>query len=267
MKTKLDALAAIINDLPPFAVAVSGGVDSMTMAMFSHDLHPDIVVFHATSPAVPPRATRRVQQYADTKGWRLHTIVAGEFEDGRYVSNPYNRCYFCKQNLYAEIRRHTDRPILSGANLDDLSDFRPGLKAAAEQEVRHPFVEARLRKTDVRALANRLGATTLAELPASPCLSSRIETSIEIDAVTLRSVDSVENWLTATFQARTVRCRVRKSGITVELDRTLLRNIGTVDKQSILDKVRETFGITGVEEIRFAEYRMGSAFLKEGQSA
>ena len=127
---KIKQLQQIIEQAPPLAVAVSGGVDSVTLAILVSRLRPDSRMYHARSPAVPERATRRVRDFAAKENWSLSEIVAGEFEDASYIANPYNRCFYCKMNLYAEIRKNTDRLIVSGANIDDLSDYRPGLVAA-----------------------------------------------------------------------------------------------------------------------------------------
>ena len=91
-----------------------------------------------------------------------------------YLANPVDRCFFCKTNLYGCIARLTDAQILSGANLDDLQEYRPGLEAAKCHSVRHPYLEAGIDKRAVRSLARELGLGALSELPAAPCLSSRM---------------------------------------------------------------------------------------------
>lgn len=201
------------------AIAVSGGVDSMTLATFAHRLGgARIAVVHAVSPAVPPAATARVEARARREGWRLIVTGAGEFEDVRYRDNPVDRCYFCKTNLYGRIRGLADGAIASGANLDDLGDYRPGLLAAAERGVVHPFIEAEMDKAAIRELARRLGLDDVAELPAQPCLASRVETGIAIDAADLAFVDRVETRLAQVLPAgATVRCRVTRGGIAVEV--------------------------------------------------
>jgi len=126
----MTALEAILSDLPNLAIAVSGGVDSMTLAHAAHRAGiPGLLVVHALSPAVPAEATARVRDHARRFGWRLTEVDAGEFADPQYRANPVNRCYFCKTNLYARIAHVTEGPIASGANLDDLGDDRPGLLA------------------------------------------------------------------------------------------------------------------------------------------
>lgn len=262
---KIDGLLKQIGGI---AVAVSGGVDSMTLMSLSHRLLGGNVVqaVHAVSPAVPPEATARVRFHAANEGWQLQTIEAGEFIDPQYISNPVNRCFFCKTNLYDAIQHVTGRQIVSGANLDDLGEYRPGLDAAREHKVRHPFVEAAMNKAAVRTLARELGLETIAELPASPCLSSRIETGLPIEPTTLQFINRVEDILGARLGAshsnRTVRCRVRASGIVIELDANSLGSLGE-DQIAFLRAriVAELPLYLNAGQVTFAPYRNGSAFL------
>jgi uncharacterized protein len=218
MSGETEALGRMIDGMLPLAVAVSGGVDSMTLAAFAHRRAPGrVAAIHAVSPAVPEAATRRVRDLAVAEGWTLTVTGAGEFEDARYRDNPADRCYFCKTNLYARIRALTPDRIASGANLDDLDDYRPGLIAARERDVVHPFVAAKMTKAMVRALARSLGLGDIAELAAQPCLSSRVETGIRIDADDLAFVERVEMRLAALARGATLRCRITKAGVAVEL--------------------------------------------------
>ena len=215
------ALAAALDRFDALAIAVSGGVDSMTLASFAHRRAPGgITMIHAVSPAVPAAATARVRTLAADEGWSLVVTGAGEFDDARYRDNPVDRCYFCKTNLYDRIRALTPHRIASGANLDDLGDYRPGLLAAAERDVVHPFVEAGLGKTQIRGLARALGLTGIAELPAQPCLASRVETGIAIDADDLAFVETVESRLAAEApKGVTIRCRITHAGVVLEIGR------------------------------------------------
>ncbi|WP_316862009.1 adenine nucleotide alpha hydrolase [uncultured Cohaesibacter sp.] len=217
MNPELSRLSASLDTLPKLAFAVSGGVDSMTLAHAARFLAIDFAVVHAISPAVPSSATERVKRHADAGGWNLTIIDAGEFRDENYLKNPVNRCYFCKSNLYGRIREIIkDGMIASGTNLDDLGDYRPGLKAASEIGVVHPFVEARLRKQDVRSIARFLKLDDIAELPALPCLASRIETGIGINASDLIFVDKVERLVRSAIPDADVRCRITHDGVQLQ---------------------------------------------------
>jgi uncharacterized protein len=250
----------VLGGFDRMAVAVSGGVDSMTLAhVAAARLGARAVMYHAVSPAVPPEATTRVRAHTARAGWRLAVIDAGEMEDPAYRANPVDRCFFCKMDLYGTIRGRTDWPIASGANLDDLGDYRPGLAAAARHGVRHPLIEAGLDKAAVRALAAELGLDDLAELPASPCLSSRIETGIEVTVDRLAVVLEAERWLQARLPRATVRCRVRRQGLVVEIDAASLEGIDRAEIAAGVGPIALRNGLPAA--IGIAPYARGSAFL------
>jgi uncharacterized protein len=215
----LARLVATLDRHQRLALAVSGGVDSMTLAhvAFRHS-RARATMFHATGPAVPAAARERVLAHAARHRWPLVLLDAGEQRDPAYRANPVDRCYHCKSNLYARIRGATTDAIASGTNRDDLDDFRPGLRAAAEQDVVHPYVEAGIGKAEVYALAAELGLDDLERLPAQPCLASRVETGIAIAAADLAFIDAVETRLAARLGREAVlRCRVTHAGIVIEL--------------------------------------------------
>ena len=266
----LERLRAGLRAIGPLAVAVSGGVDSMTLAVVAHRLLPDVALVHARSPAVPDEATTRVREHAAREDWHLDVVDAGEFADPRYRANPVDRCFFCKTNLYGAIgglATTRGRQIVSGANLDDLGEYRPGLDAAREHDVRHPYIEAGIDKAAVRRIAASLGLDDLAELPSSPCLSSRVETGIAIEPAMLRMIHAVEQLMTRETTPRTVRCRVRAEGVVVELDADTLARIAGERSRVLIDQIRalqprrDDERRRGEAPIRFERYRTGSAFL------
>jgi uncharacterized protein len=265
-ESRTAALERVIETIGRVAVAVSGGVDSMTLAVVAHRvLGASATMVHAVSPAVPADATERVERYARREGWRLVRIDAGELLDARYVANPVNRCYFCKTNLYSTIAPLAGAgvTIVSGTNTDDLGDFRPGLAAAAEHSVRHPYVECGIGKPAIRAIATWLGLDDLAELPAAPCLSSRVETGIAIDPEVLKAIDACERLVRDVTGAATVRCRVRRDAVVVELDDTALADLEAPRRAALAGEVDERMTAAGVSRVlRFEPYRMGSAFLR-----
>ena len=275
MTTQLDGLLERLRDALTerdggLAVAVSGGVDSMTLAAFAHRLDGSSVrMFHAVSAAVPPQATQRVRSLARDEGWDLRIVEPDEFAQESYVSNPTDRCLHCKRSLYTRIREHTpqETQLFSGANLDDLADYRPGLVAAAEAQVRHPWIEAGIDKEGVRAVARRLGLGLIAELPASPCLSSRVQSGIRIVPRMLRVVDDVEQVLRKSTGALDLRCRVRRDGVVLEMDAGALARLELAERERIADAVRHRFEQAGYAfpaPPAFETYRMGSSFVHAG---
>ncbi len=255
------AVASLVAELDRhdrLAIAVSGGVDSMTLAHVAHrHARAATTMYHAAGPAVPAAARDRVEAHALRHGWSLVVVDAGELADPSYRANPVDRCYYCKSNLYARIRGLTPDTIASGTNCDDLGDYRPGLRAAAERGVVHPYVDAALAKADVYALARRLGLSDLERLPAQPCLASRVETGIAIAPGDLAFVDAVEGRLAARLGPEAVvRCRVTHGGVVIELGDSgaaaadVARAVGAEACRA------EGRGFAGVRA-----YRRGAAFL------
>ena len=271
VESRIGAIEPVLEDIGRVAVAVSGGVDSMTLAVVAHRvLGSSARMVHAVSAAVPADATARVVRYARREGWRLERLDAGELADPRYVANPVNRCYFCKTNLYSTIAplAGAGTTIVSGTNTDDLGDFRPGLAAAAEHAIRHPYVECGIGKAAVRAIAAGLGLHDLAELPAAPCLSSRVETGIAIDPEVLKAVDACERLVRDATGAATVRCRVRRHAVVIELDDAALSALDRGRRAVLAGEVGECMAAAGVSRmLRFEPYRMGSAFLRSADRA
>jgi uncharacterized protein len=263
LAAKTDRLARLLEGYGVATVAVSGGVDSMTLASFAHRTlgRDGVRMVHALSPAVPRAATARIEARGAEEGWRLALADAGEFADERYRANPVNRCYFCKANLYGLLAAIPGGVVLSGANRDDLTDYRPGLEAAAENAVRHPYIEAGFAKADVRALARALDLPDLAALPSSPCLSSRVETGLRIEPAALATIDDMEEWLKDCLAPRTVRCRLRRQGFVIELDDETLARLSPDRRARLIEEMRERCTEIAAGGIEIVPYRRGSAFV------
>ena len=267
MDDKLSGLVLWLQELDSAAIAVSGGVDSTTLAVIAHRAgRGAATMFHAVSPAVPPEATERVRRYARDEGWNLRVFDAGEFGDANYLRNPIDRCFFCKTHLYRAIADRTTATLLSGTNIDDLGDFRPGLGAARTFDVRHPYVEVGIDKLTIRAIASGLGLDDVAELPAAPCLASRVETGIAIAPADLTAINRVERAMRELLRPEVVRCRLRADGIVVELDEATLGALSERRRQELHDVARAAWRGRGDRPVWLAKYRRGSAFLRAGSS-
>lgn len=199
MAVKRDRLLEILRGLRRVAVAFSGGIDSTVVAQAAQiALGEKAVAVTADSPSVARAELAEARSLAERIGIRHRIVPTGEFANADYLRNDGTRCYFCKDELYTQIERllpglDVDY-ICSGANLDDLGDYRPGLKAAAEHRVRHPLQEAGFTKADVRLLAQHWGLPTW-DKPASPCLSSRLAPGVAVSPERTRRIEEAEAYL------------------------------------------------------------------------
>jgi uncharacterized protein len=195
-----DRLLAVLRSIPDgVAVAFSGGIDSTVVAKAARlALGDRAVAVTADSPSVPRAELEDAQRLAALIGIRHEIVRTDEFADPDYLKNDGARCYHCKSELYDQILAKLPElgveVICSGANLDDLGDYRPGLTAAAERHVRHPLQEAGFTKAHVRDLAKAWGLPTW-DKPASPCLSSRLVPGLPVTAERTARVEAAEVYL------------------------------------------------------------------------
>jgi pyridinium-3,5-biscarboxylic acid mononucleotide sulfurtransferase len=194
--TRIDELEARIAALDGAVVAFSGGVDSsLVAALAARALGDRALAITAISPALATGELDGAREVARAVGIAHETITTAELEREGYRRNGQDRCYHCKTELYENLvaiaRRRGLAAVLSGANADDIGDWRPGLVAAAEHAIVHPLLEAGVSKEEVRALARELGIPS-AEKPASPCLASRLPYGTEVEPDVLHRVDRAE---------------------------------------------------------------------------
>jgi uncharacterized protein len=197
---KADRLLAVLRACADgVAVAFSGGIDSTVVAMAAHlALGDRAVAVTADSASVARSELEDARRLAALIGIRHEVIRTAEFDNADYQRNDGSRCYHCKSELYDQIRERLPAlgvgVICSGANLDDLGDYRPGLTAAAERHVRHPLQEAGFTKADVRSLARAWDLPTW-DKPASPCLSSRLAPGLAVTVERTGRIEAAEAYL------------------------------------------------------------------------
>lgn len=210
LDTKLGKLQSILRDTGGLVVAYSGGVDSTLLAAVAHEvLGEKAIAVTAISPTYPEHEQQEARELALRIGVRHEVIQSNELENENYASNPTNRCYFCKDELFTRLIRLAPqwgvKHVADGTNADDLGDHRPGRVAAKENGVLSPLAEAGLSKLEIRELSRQRDLPT-ADKPAFPCLGSRFPYGTRITLENLRAVDSFEAGLRA-LGFREVRVR------------------------------------------------------------
>jgi pyridinium-3,5-biscarboxylic acid mononucleotide sulfurtransferase len=247
---KLSELRRLLGEMKRVLVCFSGGVDSSLMTRVAHDvLGDEAIALTTVSPTNPDEDTEEAVELALQLGIEHLIVHVNELDIPNYRSNPIDRCYFCKSNLYeiatAQATRREIPWIVDGVNADDLGDYRPGLRAAAERTVRHPLAEASLGKQEIRELSRDLGLRTF-DRPASPCLSSRFPYGTAITLDGLAKVSQGEKWLRAHgFR----ECRVRYYGnrARVEVPRDEIARLTASPLRDELEAQLRSVGFTEVE--------------------
>ena len=234
---KINNLKAHLERMGPTLLAFSGGVDSsFLLAVASQVLLDNVIALMTISPSTPPHDEQQAIELAKRLNVKLMLIQHNELDMLEYAANPINRCYFCKSSLYEICQREANRlalvSIADGINLDDLTDYRPGLQSAKEYNVDHPLVEAGLTKADIRQASQLLGLPTW-DKPASPCLSSRIPYGTHITATMLSHIAQAEAFL-YTLGLTQVRVRYDGKSARIEINSGALSKIAA---QETLQKI------------------------------
>jgi len=198
-QAKFEQLRELIRSFGSCLVAYSGGVDSVFLAWTAREVLGDrSLAAIADSPSLPRREFEDAIRIAEQFQIPVRVVQTREFSNPEYLSNPNNRCYFCKHELFTELaplaRERSFAVVAYGENASDVGDFRPGAQAAAEFSVRAPLKEAGLTKSEIRALSARFGLPT-ADKPQMACLSSRIPYGESVTTQKLAMIEQAENVL------------------------------------------------------------------------
>jgi len=209
---KYSSLISYLKSLKSVVLAYSGGVDSTFLLMALSDAAIPALAVTAKSPSMPIDDFNRCVSMTEKFKIPGKIIETDEMTDERYVSNTPQRCFYCKSELFRKLTALADAEgfdcVIDGSNSDDLSDYRPGFKAKESFGIKSPLIEVGLSKADIRALSQHYGLSTW-DLPASPCLASRLPYGERVTEDALRMVSEAEHVLKALGFGQ---LRVRKHG-------------------------------------------------------
>ncbi|SLM33078.1 conserved hypothetical protein [Desulfamplus magnetovallimortis] len=247
MSNRIKVLYEILRKSPPFVIAFSGGVDSTFLAaVASHVCSAEVVAMTADSVFLSDHELRFARKMAGKLDIKHYVIPVEVLKNTDIIANGIDRCYFCKKTLFSALKDHAASlgfsVIAHGINIDDLEDFRPGIKAAREMGIFEPLIEAGLSKSEIRDESKKMGLDTW-NMPAQSCLATRIPFGERITLEVLERVEACESWLIA-LGLHGVRVRCHGSIARIECPSQM---ISTVAEKEMRDKIITLFKAHGFE--------------------
>ena len=211
LRIKTERMLEELRGFGEVIIAFSGGIDSTVVAYLARfALGEHAIVVTADSPSLPSSELAEAKRLAKLVGMKHLVIRTEELEDPDYVSNPTNRCYFCKKELSERLHRLASdlgiSVIVEGTNADDLKGHRPGAAALAERGVRRPLADVGMTKAEVRELAKLCGLPNFGK-PSMPCLSSRVQYGQRITSERLARIERSENLIRSLTGVKELRVR------------------------------------------------------------
>lgn len=259
-KKRYEKLRDILNEMGSVVIGFSGGVDSTFLSYTAHDVLGDkALAVTAVSPTLPESEEQDARDMAADIGIRHLVVHSTEFSDPEFVKNPKNRCYICKKIRFTALvdlaKQEGYNWVVDGGNVDDLGDFRPGMKALEEMAdaVRSPMIEAGITKTDIRALSRELGLRTWDKQSAA-CLASRIPYGVELTPQRLSMIDKAEQYI-APYIKGSLRVRYHGDVARIEVGEEEIPAI-LAHRKDIVQALRQC-GFTYVS-LDLGGYEMGS---------
>ena len=260
LREKEARLFSLLREMDRVIVAYSGGTDSAYLAWAAHRvLGENALAITADSASIPESHKRDAAEFASQCGFRHEFIATREFDNPDYVRNAPDRCFHCKDELFATLEavgRERGIPnIVYGVNVDDLGDYRPGQNAARQHQAKAPLVDAGLRKAEIRELSRLAGLSTW-DRPAAACLSSRIPFGTPVTPETVKTVETGEEALRA-LGFRQFRVRFHGELVRIEIAREELEKALTVEMAARFAAIFKPLGFHYVT-LDLEGYRQGS---------